>query len=429
MSKKNKGLKIAAAVIGFGIIGGAATFTGLHWDGVKKVAQGPVYSQEELKKENEQKYYDGYNAGLQVNVGYTEEEMENAKNESYEQGFYDGKNFVPEIETIDVINYSQIESCPEELAATSLCEKKLENKRLVSASTTGSTFIFDEINQSFEKIVDQEYNSKVIFNKDNKVIFQTNSATYLLNLENLKVVKVDNTSASIQLWTSSNGSILATYSGLYEIDFNDFTFNKLESESGVRNYKCETNNTIYFSQGVATLKKIDLNTKQITNVSSDFGASSKILLQNENFAVFENMKILNFADDSIQEGISTGHKFSLVYDIENYAFFSTHNTTGNEGLVVLNKTTKEIQKFGTGRYLNKVFEDDASLIFSSTEENGSMFLFDKKTFTTSIITTTTTFDLVKSLNDEFFQLTKSSNPNIVGLLSKSTKIVTCYEIN
>ena len=94
MSKKI-GLKVFGATIGIAAAGGIVGFAATNWDGIQKVAQGPVYTEQELAEQvkgNEDVFQKGYDAGLEdgLSQGYTEEDLQEAENRGYENGLAEG---------------------------------------------------------------------------------------------------------------------------------------------------------------------------------------------------------------------------------------------------------------------------------------------------------------------------------------------------
>lgn len=251
---KFKTFKTITAIAGLTVIGGGAAFAGMHWDGIKKVAQGPVYTEDEVKEG----YDEGYNEGLKINVGYTEEELQ----EQIKNALSNKKEYI----NFESVGAQGIQSY-----------LILDNGNyLFTFKGTGGIWKYNIQNKNFEKLIDTPesyYNIETI----NDLIYITGTQTdrtglYVYNSKTSVIEKVSETGRN---WkkrhVSGNGKFIILgneyTSTLFLVDIEKTEIRDVYNEEMILNRFSSTGNGVlignntkdglwYFSDTTGEMTKI-----------------------------------------------------------------------------------------------------------------------------------------------------------------------------
>lgn len=379
---KFKALKTITAIAGLAVIGGGAAFAGTHWDGIKKVAQGPVYTEEEVKDK--------------VETG-TSQGTESGYNKGYTKGFEDGVAYEPpkpEIKTIDLTDYKSIENCPDIIKNCNyIKEYKLSNTKYF-LSVNGSNYkygnyIFDKTEKTFKSLAGAFDGYKVFWSNpesDYFITYGSNCGTSVINV---------NTGEKTQITTSQGpcfvkeisktNLILALQDGIYHITLDEgVQFQRIEEfGSGLKTLKITTNNSMYYVQSLY-LYKINLLQYTVTqiNESAFSGSNCNVLYKNDEYALlggndFTGVYLIDLKTDeiSVVSGTGSTQNFKYIFDYGNKIVLGK---TRNDGTIyIFDKTEKTIETSKSAWNSNVVYEDENIIIIGSDTYNG-MAVFNKE---------------------------------------------------
>lgn len=455
---KFKTFKTITAIAGLTVIGGGAAFAGMHWDGIKKVAQGPVYSEKELEEE--------------VKTGTTQG-TEKGYNDGYTKGFEDGVAYEPpepEIDTVVLPKYSTIDGCPEEIKnSTNILQYRLDNTHILiclQGDDATGVYVFDSETKEFKQL-SLEKNSKLLFARNSKLIIKSDYHINIFDYSNSNSQTICDSSEydiPARIVTVGENIILINRFGVRKINVDEMSQTELDcvtSESWY-DYRVSSGDYLYYEKN-NSLIRLNLIDNTLTTISTDFSSSFEEFYRTEKFVLFVynnvGMKILTFDNSQLTDVSTAGDygleiiksyekfifiktsssnfyilniedgsvkncgrclKASLTFENDNYLIFSDIGM----GCVIFNKTTKESVNVSSYGQIFKVVEGNNGFLLmerkGSTAQRLLHFNFDSKE---TQVFYTNDYDTIKKIDEKTWQLTSSIDNSQVSIFDEESKTV------
>lgn len=451
--KKFKILKGVIGVATVAVIGISAAFAGTHWDGIKKIAQGPVYSDAEVEEK--------------VNAG-TSQGSESGYSKGYTEGFNDGVEYVPpepEIETVNIPNYAEIESCPDNLKEeTSIKQYRLDddNVLICQQEVDSSIYVFNSKTQEFKRLMFGNQ-AKLLYKKDKKLLISDTHYVTIIDYENIDtkttIFKNQNENNFAVVVETDYGVFLSSREGLRKINMEEMTQTEINTEiffSFFVKYK----NFIYYKTD-NELVKFDTTDNSITTITEEMSDSAVVIdrvgeyvflshstysvgayllkLDTGEFTVIHSSYIykidkvyneyvligtknnrapyavLNMKDGSVQFSDNDILKSEIVYEDDDIILIS-----GYLYCVIFNKSTGVLETVSTSNRVYKVIKSDTNGLILLTNSTDFVFIDEAHSF--KKIYTDGVYDTIKKVKENTWQLTSSTDSSLVIIFNEETKV-------
>lgn len=401
---KFKTFKAITAIAGLTVIGGGAAFAGMHWDGIKKVAQGPVYSEKELEEE--------------VKTGTTQG-TEKGYNDGYTKGFEDGVAYeppAPEIKTFDVTDYKSIEGCPDIIKnCTYIKEYKLSDSKVFMSvnGTRYGNFIFDKTEKTFYALNGSFDGYKVFWNGANSgyfIAYGESCGTSIINANTHEKTQIETGQSCYFVHEISDSNIiLATNTGIYHITLDGgVQYQRIEEfESGNKRLRFINENSIYYIQGL-DLMKINLLQFTVTKLHAFSGSASylNVLYKTDDYALWGGTDVtglilqdLTTDELSVIDGTANTQNFKFVAALENKVFLGM--SRNGYSFYILDLETKTMTTSTCSYDPSVMYEDDFVVIFGNSERM-YFTIYNKSTGQIKSISSNYNFKSSFRLNNGYF---------------------------